>query len=1004
MYQVSSEFAEILAQDSRTFHAQISFTDQTGGTISDGVASFVVHGGSNCEDDFALGGTVSQYVEVRLSGIVPNVEDREFLLRIGAEGTMDYMPIGYFKAQKPKSDENQISFTAYDRMLQTEKAFFPQVADSTTTIAVLQEIQRATGVPVDTSGLSAISMPKPEGYTAREVLGYIAQMYGGFACVNRSGMIIITRWAPSGITIRPGRYWDSFVHNDLPVIVQKITVVTGEDEEGQPISVSAGSGPREISFSNPFFTQERVTAVYSIWDQYTYMPGSLTFLGDPRIDPWDTVKIVDLNNVEYTVPVMQITQTFDGGLSTDVTAAGKSEAEQQIDFRGPATRRMDRSYTQLLLIDRALVNKLDAAYANITYAKIENLNATDARIETLSADYGTFKNAQVAELNAAKGDIDQLESTYANIKTLLAGNAGTGELQVIHLTNASAVIDEALIKSVIAQYISVNDLLAGSINTGKFNVISDDGMLQIAGATILLRDRNGNVRMQIGRDAGGDFTFVLYDAQGVGQLINENGIQPSAINDGLIVDRMVSQNANIGASKLNLPSIVDWINNDGTHTISSTAVKTQGGQTVEVAISRVTQDASAAVSSAAAAIQASEQALQVLSGISTLDAMGVSLSNDAHVLHTETDGSGGDYTDCKTTVTVFLGDTDVSDHAAITCTPSQTVQGTWNAAARTFTVTALSGDNGYVDFDCLYGTAYKYLINRAGKNIQSRSGALITARSGGLHLIKRFSISKSKDGAVGLTYRLDASVEIVRKILGTAAGDPATLSPQTVTFTATYNANRVIMPLICTFVIYESTDDSAYTEKYRSDPAETSTQYTITSANVKAVRCEILDPASGDKLADKKILVLVDAETVNTTVQTVKSDLTRYKQDFDELSANFLSLQSDYHGTKMGNLLLQTLYTLSNDTYHLSAKVYRAGKDVTREFAAACYRWYVRSEDNDLEYIGTGYTKDIAQTRVGFGGAVQCWLISTDEMVLTDRQSRIITTRSGAAITVRYSE
>ena len=52
--------------------------------------------------------------------------------------------------------------------------------------------------------------------------------------------------------------------------------------------------------------------------------------------------------------------------------------------------------------------------------------------------------------------------------------------------------------------------------------------------------------MKINKDNKGDFTFVLYGADGKGQLINQNGIQSSdAIKDGLIVNSKVADNANI---------------------------------------------------------------------------------------------------------------------------------------------------------------------------------------------------------------------------------------------------------------------------------------------------------------------------------------------------------------------------------------------------------------------------------------------------------------------------
>lgn len=78
--------------------------------------------------------------------------------------------------------------------------------------------------------------------------------------------------------------------------------------------------------------------------------------------------------------------------------------------------------------------------------------------------------------------------------------------------------------------------------------------------------------------------------------------------------------------------------------------------------SSASETANAASNTANAASDAAKKALETLSGISTLDAIGAILDNDAHVVHTNTDGSGGDYSTCHTTFSMFLGDTDVSDH------------------------------------------------------------------------------------------------------------------------------------------------------------------------------------------------------------------------------------------------------------------------------------------------------------------------------------------------------
>lgn len=76
---------------------------------------------------------------------------------------------------------------------------------------------------------------------------------------------------------------------------------------GNDVSVSVGSGTREISFSNPFMTQEMLDNVWKVLSGYEYMPGSIKFMGDPRVDPWDVLTVSDLNGTAYKVPVMTMT-------------------------------------------------------------------------------------------------------------------------------------------------------------------------------------------------------------------------------------------------------------------------------------------------------------------------------------------------------------------------------------------------------------------------------------------------------------------------------------------------------------------------------------------------------------------------------------------------------------------------------------------------------------------------------------------------------------------------
>ena len=615
MYQSSEAFGNWIQQDSRTFQARITLE---GKTITEGILSIRLNGGSSSEDDFSLGSAVSRYVELEIEKTGTRFEGYEFFLELGLNG--EYIPMGYFTAEKPKGDEERLSITAYDRMVKTERACFLELPDSTNTVAVLKGVGTIAGIEVVTEGLTAIPMKKPVGYTCREVLSYVAQLYGGFAICNRAGKIEIKSYEDNDYTVTAGRYWDSFTHNDLPFVLGKITCYTGKNKKGEDISIHVGDGVRGIYFSNPFMDQ---TALDNIWGKlrnYTYMPGSFRFLGDPRIDPWDVLTVEDRNGNSYKVPVMKLTQEYDGGLSTEVEAVGKTEAEQSAGFTGPNTQNMDRLYAQLVLIDHAMINKLDVDTAKITYATIDNLNALKAEIEQLD----------VTELTARVAKIEKAYITDAEVKTLLAGYATIGNLnatnaQITSLSGKFAAFEKTTTEELVAakgwllegsigdaqiSRVSANKLTAGTIDTAIITVAGSDGHLRISDNTIQIKDLQ-RVRVQIGKDASGEYSLSVWDR--AGKLIwDALGATESTIQRKIIRDKMVADDAAINALKLDLKSFNTALTEQGV-SISGTVVQV-GNKTLNVELTeqrQLTTEHGETLTDHAARITANENAIKL---------------------------------------------------------------------------------------------------------------------------------------------------------------------------------------------------------------------------------------------------------------------------------------------------------------------------------------------------------------------------------------------------------
>ena len=244
---------------------------------------------------------------------------------------------------------------------------------------------------------------------------------------------------------------------------------------------------------------------------------------------------------------------------------------------------VDSKIENLIAKDTYLENTY-AENATIIDSKIENLEATDSRIENSVIENFQVIDGVVQDLKATNADIKVLNADFAQIKTLVNGNLTSDNILSFNLTSEKVTVDDAFIKDAMIDTISAGKINAGKINTNSVSIGSEDGGMLITGSTQQFMDKNGNVRIQIGKDASGDFTFILYGENGQGQLINQNGITASAIGDGLIVNNMVSDNAAISGGKLDISSVITEINSDNSTTIKSSKIYLNDqAQSLEVA-------------------------------------------------------------------------------------------------------------------------------------------------------------------------------------------------------------------------------------------------------------------------------------------------------------------------------------------------------------------------------------------------------------------------------------
>lgn len=485
MYQVSEALDKVISGSGRTFYARLN-------GISEGIQEIVQTNFSTPDSYFYVGGATASKIEVSMFTKSQDfVKGTEVKLEIGAiaDGTIEWIPMGYFTIKEQKKDRNLLTFTAYDRLeSKLAKAYKSKITNyPVESKEFLTDISEQTGVEFDTSKLSDSLMidkiltvndqsgektyKEPfDGFTMQQVVGYIAQLHGRFAICDRNGKVTF-RWYEALTTDHPGKIGDtagsyledqnlSFIYNTIEFLKESHTYLIKTNRyfddllQSETMCQISGiscdtendhyeSGTNiNTNLSNPVMTQEWLNKILKKIKDMSYYPVSFSFMGDPRLDVGDVVTIVDAKNNLIDVPVMQHTITFDGGLLSEVASYGFEEKE----VKSPSEIALQRVKDDILSLQEITAKK----------ATFSQLNAVDAKITNLQASSITVNDANILFARLDKANIKQGWITSAMIGDAQITNAKIKDMSADKIT--AGVID--------ASEVSIINLDAASITTG----------------------------------------------------------------------------------------------------------------------------------------------------------------------------------------------------------------------------------------------------------------------------------------------------------------------------------------------------------------------------------------------------------------------------------------------------------------------------------------------------------------------------------------------------------
>lgn len=457
-------------------------------------------------ENINIGETCASHVEFEIYNPTVTLENKEIQVKCGIEvnGSIEYVSLGYFTVTKPSIESEVYKYIAHDRMIGLERLYVSSLTNPTTS-TVMNEIATQLGYSF-ASTITEISLDvnKIKGYTYREMLGFISALCGANCIFNGDGAIEF-KWfvQPTSdlATIGTDRLYENGLelNSDNDLTVGYIKCATGEtnentttDENGEEntettdVILSVGSGSFGINISNPLMTQTVLENIYNTYfSNFTFRPCKVNMLGNILLECGDIVTVNNGINT-YTVPIMSIQHSIDGGVVTNIETIAQNETEQEISYTSPTVKLMERVYYEILEANKAIINDLTANtvtteylkanYAQINLANIENGCITNAMIGTEAvktsqiAD-GSITDAKIVTLtankiNAGTLDVERLIVTQNNQKYLFHINEdGTTEYQKL---NGNILEDRSITADkIVANAITANEIATATITANE---------------------------------------------------------------------------------------------------------------------------------------------------------------------------------------------------------------------------------------------------------------------------------------------------------------------------------------------------------------------------------------------------------------------------------------------------------------------------------------------------------------------------------------------------------
>ena len=592
------------------------------------------------------------------------------LSRAASEDRYETIDKGIYTITTPEQYGEILSFTALDGMYKTNAKYYSALTLPQTVIALVRDACESLNIPIGFSSMAhgnVIVTALPDNMTFRQLIGWAAMLETANARIDNRGYLQFIKWnfgAVENGSLVPFKLED---YVSSPTLSSDDIVITGIRVKNKESESLFGTAGYVLELENNLLSDSDLGTVAAwiggdlVGAKFRNLQGDLIY--NPLLEFGDMAYSFDRNGNKYLTPITDVSSPLNG-----ITTV-KTQADDPI--RNSSTYMSEA--TKALVEARQLVKD----------ERTEREKAVERLNNTLKTSGGLYMTVEPQD--------DGSNIYYAHNKPTLE------ESDIVWKFTAEAIGISMDGGKTYPYGLNINGeliarlLYAEGINASYIN----------AGA-LVVRDTNGKIIFSADIDNNQiviDGASVRIGASHLDGLLNSmQGQIDGNINTwtGTPAPTLSNYPANEWLTDTEMSKHVGDLYYDGdshAYRFRNDGKGYYWERLKDTDVTKALQDSEDALAAAKSAQEAAALAKN----------MTLQLSNEYQGISVDSDGNYGTFPgNVSTQAVVMYGTQDITSDCKFTIIKSDSVTGSWNNATKTYTVTALSTDDGWVDIKATY--------------------------------------------------------------------------------------------------------------------------------------------------------------------------------------------------------------------------------------------------------------------------------------------------------------